>query len=71
MLPTQYQIEQAAGITDAAIAKHLMDGATAAAKSAMNLLAIQCKGYDAGGFELLKAAVADCRREMQVAPASQ
>lgn len=67
-MPTQYQIEQAAGI-DRAVAEHMMAQATPAAKSAMDLLALQVRSYDPGGFGLLKAAVEDCRKEMATPPA--
>ena len=62
-MATQYQIEQVVGITDEAIAKHIMARKTSAAKSAYTLLKLQC-AHVYGGIEMLKAAVADCRREM-------
>lgn len=63
-MPTQYQIEQAAGITDDLIASHIMKRQTTAARSAYDLLKIQTSAYDPGGFELLKQAVNDCRSEI-------
>ncbi len=62
-MPTQVQIENAAGI-DQAVAEHMMAQATPAARSAMNLLQLQVSAYDPGGFALLKAAVEDCKREL-------
>ena len=66
-MPSQYQIEQASGITDAAIAQYLMSASTPAAINALNLLRMQCSCFEEGGFALLKAAVADCRKEMATA----
>jgi len=63
-MPTQYQIEQRAGITDSEIANYLMHGATDAARNAMGLLQMQCASYDEKGFALLEEAVKDCRMEM-------
>lgn len=63
-MPTQYQIEQAAGITDAAIAQYMMTEQSAAARNAMSLLQMQCACYEPGGFALLQAAVRDCRSEI-------
>jgi hypothetical protein len=64
-MPTQYQIEQAAGITDEPIAKHIMSRSTQASKSAYSLLKMQCSFYEPSGFSLLKEAVAECRQEME------
>lgn len=63
MMPSQFQIENAAGI-DQSVAEHMMAQKTPAARSAMNLLQIQVNAYDPGGFAMLKAAVDDCKREM-------
>lgn len=63
-MPTQYQIEQRAGITDTEIAKYLMDGKTVAARNAIGLLKMQCDYYEENGFALLEEAVKECRREM-------
>lgn len=66
-MASQFQIEQAAGITDQAIAEHIMAEETPAARSAMSLLRLQVTSYDPGGFALLKDAVAACRAEMRIA----
>ncbi len=42
-MPSQYQIEQMAGITSIDVAKHIMDNKTPSAKNAMSLLVMQCK----------------------------
>lgn len=63
-MPTQYQIEQRAGITDTEIAKYLMEGNTSAARNAIGLLKMQCDHYEEKGFALLQEAVKECRREM-------
>ena len=60
---TQGQIEQMAGI-DQAVADHMMAKKTAAARSAMALLSIQCQGFDPGGMAMLQQAVKECRKEL-------
>lgn len=62
-MPTQFQIEKAAGI-DEAIAAHMMARQTPAANNAMELLRMQVSAYEPAGFALLQAAVADCRKEV-------
>lgn len=62
-MPTQYQIEKAAGI-DEAIAQHMMARCTPAANNAMELLRMQVASYEPAGFALLQAAVEDCRKEI-------
>lgn len=64
-MPTQYQIEQMAGITDDKIAEYIMKQKTSSAKNAMSLLKMQCDFYEPGGMALLKASVNDCRKEME------
>lgn len=66
-MPTQYQIEKAAGI-DEATAQHMMARRTPAANNAMELLRMQVASYEPAGFALLQAAVEDCRKEI-AAPA--
>ena len=63
-MPNQYQIEQAAGITDQKIAKYLMDGKTASARNAIGLLKMLCNHYEENGFALLCESVKDCRSEI-------
>lgn len=63
-MPSQYQIEQRAGITDMEIAKYLMDSKTNAARNAIGLLQMMCSYYEENGFALLQEAVKECRREM-------
>lgn len=65
-MPSQRQIEDAAGI-DEAVARHMMAEKTAAARTAMGLLRIQSSHYEAGGFALLQQAVADCKAELNTA----
>lgn len=62
-MPTQYQLERAAGI-DEAIAQHMMSRSTPAARNAMALLQMQVESYEPAGFALLQAAVEDCRQEI-------
>ena len=62
-MPTQYQIEKAAGI-DEATAQHMMARRTPAANNAMELLRMQVASYEPAGFALLQAAVEDCRKEI-------
>lgn len=59
----QVAIERDCGI-DEAVAKHMMAKETPSARNAMSLLQMQCNMYDAGGYALLKQAVADCKKEM-------
>lgn len=63
-MPTQFQIEQAAGITDEALGRHISAGGTPAARNAQNLLAMLCACYEEAGFALLCEAVKDCKREL-------
>lgn len=58
----QFQIEQAAGITPE-IAQHMMNMATPAAKNAMSLLRMCVDFCEPCSLELLKQAVADCKKE--------
>lgn len=60
---TQYQIEQAAGI-DNRIAKHMMEEKTAAARVAMSALKLCMSRFEQCAFGILKAAVADCKKEI-------
>jgi len=62
-MPSQYQIEKAAGI-DETVAKYMMSRCSPAARSAMGLLRMLVDFFEPAGFELLKAAVADCRKEI-------
>lgn len=62
-MPTQYQIERAAGI-DSRIAQYMMEGKTAAANTAMSALRLLVAHYDHCAMGLLEAAVAECRREI-------
>lgn len=64
--PTQYQIEQEAGITPE-IAKHMMKKETSAARSAMDLLAMCCRFCEPCSLTLLKEAVKDCAKEIRAA----
>lgn len=64
-MPTQYQLEQAAGITTPALGKHITSRTTAAARSAYDLLALQGSAYDPAGFAMLQSAVEDCKRELE------
>lgn len=64
-MPAQYQIEQAAGITDTALATYMMAGQSAAARNALALLQMQCACYEPGGFALLQEVVRECRRQMK------
>lgn len=63
-MPSQYQIEQMAGITSIDVAKHIMDNKTSSAKNAMSLLVMQCKSYVPNGMALLQEAVKECRKEI-------
>lgn len=60
----QAQLERLVGITDERIAAHIAARQTCKARFAYDLLCIQAKGYDPGGFALLKDAVKECRQEM-------
>ena len=59
----QRQIEDAAGIDDA-VAAHIMKGETVNARFAMDVLRLQVRSYDPGGFALIKASVEACKKEM-------
>lgn len=61
----QYQIEKHCGI-DAEVAKHMMSGVTSHSKNAMNLLRMCVNFCEPCSLELLKEAVADCKKEMKV-----
>jgi hypothetical protein len=63
-MPTQAQIENAAGI-DAKTATFIMKQETARAKSAMSLLKMCVDCFEQGAFALLKEAVKDCKKEME------
>lgn len=62
-MASQAQIESAAGI-DKEVAKYMMAGGSQAAKLAMSTLKLCVSRFEPGAFGLLKAAVADCKREM-------
>lgn len=64
-MPTQYQIEQLAGITDKEIAQYIMKQETPSAKNAMSMLVMQSRCYEKGGMALLQEAVKDCKKEME------
>jgi hypothetical protein len=64
---TLYKIVEAAGITDPAIGDHIMRQKTPAAQSVMLLLRDQVAHYDESRFNLLKAAVEECRLELVAA----
>ncbi len=66
-MPSQAQIEKAAGI-DEAIATYMMARQTPAANNAMELLRMQVTAYEPAGFALLQAAVDDCRKEIASPP---
>lgn len=60
----QYQIEQAAGIVDEQTGKHISSRSTANARCAYDLLCLQMHFYEPAGMALLRASVANCRRDM-------
>jgi hypothetical protein len=62
-MPTQYQIEKAAGI-DGPVAQHMMAEKTPAARNAMSLLKMCVDRFENGAFGLLKASVDECKREL-------
>ena len=67
MQPTQYQIEQSAGITQE-VAQHMMKGETEATKRAMELLGMCVCFYEPCAFTLLRQSVLDCKAEMNKEP---
>ena len=62
-MPTQRQIEAAAGI-DKEVAEYMMAQRTYEARNAMALLRMQCNHYEPHGFALLQEAVKACRADI-------
>lgn len=63
-MPTQYQIERAAGITKK-VAEYIMLEKTSSARAAISCLKLCIDCFEAGAFGLLTAAVKECKREMK------
>lgn len=62
---TQYQIEQAAGITNSDIANYIMIAETDASRNALSLLQTLVTFWEPIGHTLLECAVKDCKWEME------
>jgi hypothetical protein len=62
-MPTQAQIEKAAGI-DIVVAEYIMKQETETAKAAMCMLKLCVDRYEGIAFTFLELAVESCKKEM-------
>lgn len=64
-MPTQAQIEQAAGI-DKAVAKYIDENSTPATRQVVQMLKLCVACYETAAAIFLKMAVEECKREIEL-----